>query len=196
MVARGKDPAGTVYDLRVVLAGSDLPIWRRVQVTGATTLARLHTIIQIVMDWQDYHLHEFDIRGGRFGDPAAELEGPWGEPITDEAKVRLIELALTPGTVFEYAYDFGDNWVHEIEVEEVLQAEPDAGYPVCTDGSLAAPPEDVGGIWGYYDVLDAVSDPSHEEHEHWSEWLGEWDPEAFDIEQINQRLRKLGRRKR
>jgi hypothetical protein len=95
-----------------------------------------------------------------------------------------------PGDTNEY--DFGDSWLHEILVEKILPREPDARYPRCLTGKRACPPEDCGGIWGYADFLDAIRDPNHPEHEAMLEWIGDdFDPEAFDLQTVNQELGAL-----
>ncbi len=183
-----------VYQIKVTLAGSDPPIWRRIQVTGDTTLATLHRVLQIVMGWEDYHLHDFEIRGARFGDPEFLSVGLSAPPL-DEADTRLSELVLTPKTEFTYEYDFGDSWIHQLLVEEVLERRDDVHYPRCVAGEKAAPPEDVGGIWGYYEYLEILADPEHEEHEDYVEWRGEdFDADAFDLAQINDALSWLWER--
>ena len=93
---------------------------------------------------------------------------------------------------FLYEYDFGDSWIHEILVEKILPPEPKKRYPVCLKGKRACPPEDVGGPWGYADFLEAIRDPDHPEHEEYLEWAGEdFDPEAFDLDEVNRALRKM-----
>ena len=89
---------------------------------------------------------------------------------------------------FRYVYDFGDNWEHEILLEKTFDSVPGVRYPVCTAGKLACPPEDVGGIWGYYDFVEAISDPKHPEHEERLEWNGPYEPEEFDPEETNKIL--------
>jgi hypothetical protein len=106
----------------------------------------------------------------------------------DERKVRLDQIA-EEGSAFVYEYDFGDGWVHYLEVEKVLEPEPGQRYPVCLEGERATPPEDVGGIWGYEAYVEAMADPEHPEHEEWLEWRGEFDPEAFDVDEVNAALR-------
>ena len=65
-------------------------------------------------------------------------------------------------------------------------------YPVCLTGRRACPPEDCGGIWGYADLLKIIQDPDHEEYGEMMEWLGgEFDPAAFDVEEINLELRHV-----
>ncbi len=177
-----------IYQIKVTLRGSKPPIWRRIQVSGDITLGQLHLVLQVVMNWLDYHLHEFDIAGKSYGNP--EFDEPmFAPPPIDEDSVKLSELHLKRKAKFSYLYDFGDNWKHELLVEEVLQPEPGTHYPVCTAGKKAAPPEDCGGIPGYYAFLEAIADPKHPEHEELMEWLeDDFDPEAFDVEEINRRL--------
>ena len=91
---------------------------------------------------------------------------------------------------FHYEYDMGDGWEHEILVEKTLPTEPSQHYPVCVTGRRACPPEDCRGLWGYADLLEIIKDPKHEEYEERVEWLGgELDPEAFDVDQVNEVLR-------
>lgn len=168
--------ARDIYQLRIALTGIVPPAWRRVQVPGAFTLDRLHRVIQYGMGWQDMHLHSFDIAGAQYGepDPADELA------LQDEIDYRLDAVAAK-GDSFRYTYDFGDWWEHEITVEDVLAAEPDERYPRCVDGERACPPEDVGGAFGYEELLEAMADPGHSRHDELRGWLGrELDPEAFD----------------
>ncbi|MBN1815626.1 MAG: plasmid pRiA4b ORF-3 family protein, partial [Anaerolineae bacterium] len=93
---------------------------------------------------------------------------------------------------FRYEYDLGDSWLHQVLVEKILPAEPGQEYPRCLKGRRACPSEDVGGMWGYYHFLQALADPGHEEHDEYLEWFGgEFDPEAFDLEEIYRALRAL-----
>ena len=92
----------------------------------------------------------------------------------------------------QYLYDFGDSWEHILLLEKILSAKLGIHYPFCLKGKRARPPEDVGGVWGYEDFLEAINNPKHEEHEMYIEWIGdEFDPEEFDIDDINQGLRNL-----
>ena len=178
-----------VYQVKVTLDGSKPPIWRRIQVSSATTLDKLHLILQVVMDWDDYHLHQFFIGGQYYGDPEDDIHGDLG--IISEKRKRLDRLIAQPGGKFKYEYDFGDGWDHILVVEKILEPEPGVRYPTCVKGKRACPPEDVGGIWGYGDYLEAIADPDHPDHEDMLEWRGSFDPELFDIEAVNQELARL-----
>src|SRR6185312_15744634 len=96
-----------------------------------------------------------------------------------------------------YTYDFGDSWDHELLVEKCLAAESGRVYPSCLAGERHGPPEDCGGIPGFYNLLEAISDPGHEEHDDLIEWLGDgFDPEAFSVDEVNKHLAPLQRRRK
>jgi len=178
----------SIYQLKVTLKGSKPPIWRRIQVKSNIRLSDLHGAIQCVMDWDGGHLHQFIYKNQYFGEPSDDDD--WDQ-VTDEDKVRLSDLDLRPKSKFEYEYDFGDGWMHAIVVEKTLPVEKGVAYPRCIDGKRACPPDDCGGIWGYYEMLQALSDRKHPEHENMKEWLGDkFDPEAFDLEGTDAALRE------
>ncbi|MFI0237812.1 plasmid pRiA4b ORF-3 family protein [Streptomyces sp. NPDC016845] len=176
-------PADSVLQLKVTLAGIRPPVWRRLQVPAGLTLDRLHLVIQTAMPWQNYHMHLFETPAGDYGRRDSELGH------RDERKVPLHAVASTAGDRISYTYDFGDDWVHRVEVEKVLPEEPGTVYPRCVTGRRACPPEDCGGPWAYPDFLEAIADPDHEEHDELLEWAGgAFDPDAFDADDINARL--------
>lgn len=179
-----------VYQLKITLRNTKPPIWRRMQVKD-TTLANLHHIIQISMGWDDSHLHEFEVGGERYGNPL-QWEGGFGGDmeVGDEGKVKFSQVVAQGVKKFEYVYDMGDNWSRTIQIEKMLDVEPSVHYPRCVDGKRACPPEDCGGAWGYADFVEAIKDPQHKRHEELIEWIGdEFDPEAFNIDAINEKLR-------
>ncbi len=177
-----------IYQIKVTLKHSKPPIWRRLLVAEDTRLSDLHSIIQQAMPWWNCHLHQFDVGGVYFSTPHPD---DWAEMV-DERKTKLSDVAGFEGAKFTYEYDFGDGWEHIILVEKILPPDPAQTLPVCIKGKRACPPEDVGGIWGYDSFLEAIENPDHPEHEMFVEWIGgEFDPEAFDLDAINQRLRKL-----
>jgi hypothetical protein len=140
-------------------------------------------------------MHEFHVKDMLIGDPEQlyELGLELETPIIDEADLTLADLKLRVGAKFEYVYDLGDYWQHEILFEKKLERERGTHYPICIKAVKAGPPEDVGGIWGYYTMLEALDNPEHPSHEHFSEWLsGEgWDPDEVSLETINGRLKNL-----
>lgn len=177
-----------IYQIKVTLRHSKPPIWRRLLVSSGANLFDLHKIIQVAMGWTNSHLHQFIVRGEYYSIPSEE---DW-EPVIDERKYRLAEIAPAEQSKFIYEYDFGDSWEHEVVVEKILPVDPKAKYPYCVKGKRACPPEDVGGIWGFEEFLEAMKDPKHEEHESYVEWWGgQYDPEAIDLDGINQGLQNI-----
>jgi hypothetical protein len=185
-------PPTEIYELKITLRGTKPPIWRRVAVPGDIKLSKLHAVIQLVMGWYDCHLHQFVAPDGAclgLRDPDLDL----GLDVLDEHRYRLWDIADRKGACFNYEYDFGDSWEHRVRVTKIGPPKPDLKYPTCLAGRGACPPEDCGGVWGYYELLDAVGDPRHERHAEMVEWLGteRFDAGAFDQEEVNRLLAKL-----
>ena len=171
-----------VITMKVTLRGTKPPVWRRLAMLGTMTLGDLHRAIQAAMGWHDSHLHAFDIGGEEFGDQGT-VDG-----VSDEDIVTLNGLLRSPVVRFTYIYDFGDNWEHEVLFEKCVPAAPGQRYPACIKGKGACPPEDVGGVWGYAEYLEALSDPYHEQHEEVLDWGGPFDPDAFDPDQATRAM--------
>jgi len=178
-----------VYQLHISLKHSKPKIWRRFLVTEDTTFEKLHKIIQEVMGWEDYHLHEFTVGEKQYG--MAEIVDY--KEIEDEKKVKLGDLNLVEKQKFEYLYDFGDSWEHEVKVEKILPFETSVKYPKCLDGKLACPPEDCGSGWGYQELSELSKLPKSELTEddlERLEWLGDYDFEHFSVDEVNSILWK------
>jgi hypothetical protein len=187
--------AQRIYQFKITLKGIEPPIWRRIQVKDCT-LDRFHEHIQTSMGWTNSHLHEFNIGGDLYGDPHLLLEGDEDDPeIISSLETRLSEVVPEDGRRFrfEYEYDFGDGWQHEVLFEGCLLAQKGGRYPLCVEGERACPPEDVGGIDGYQRYLEAIGDPEDDEHDAFLEWRGPFDPETFDPTAASKRMRR-GRR--
>lgn len=154
-----------IYQLKVTLRYTGPPIGRRLLVPSGFTLEDLHSVVQAAMGWDDSHMHEFRIGQKRFGksDPSDRLMGM--DPIGNERTTHLYRVLGKVRAKAMYTYDFGDNWEHEIVVEKVLPPDPGVAYPSCVGGKLQGPPDDCGGIPGYSNLLEAIRDPGHPEHQ-------------------------------
>jgi hypothetical protein len=182
---------GAVYQLKISLRRvSKPPVWRRVAVPADITLSALHEVILHAMGWHGGHLHVFTTGWAEYGTPGPDLGH------ADDSAVRLAEVLSVPGEKLRYTYDFGDDWEHDIQLEEIGREEPEGSYPSCLAGKGACPPDDCGGAWGYAELKQILADPDDEEHQEMLEWLGldsgeEFDPKEFSIDRVNARLRHL-----
>ncbi|MBK1699505.1 plasmid pRiA4b ORF-3 family protein [Thiococcus pfennigii] len=173
----------TAYQLKISLVGAKPPIWRRLLIAGSTPLPLVHEAIQVAMGWTNSHLHQFVADGIFYGMADDGLD--FGETL-DESRYKLSQLLKQEQDSLIYEYDFGDDWRHKVTLEKISLVGADTRLPLCLGGKRACPPEDVGGIWGYRDFLDAIADPKHPEHEGYLEWVGgAFDPGAFDIDEVN-----------
>ena len=208
---RSAQVAEQIYELRITLCDTKPPIWRRVAVPADITLGQLHDVIQIAMGWANSHLHlfiqyrpatkqaandlalasakhEFDCDAdARF---RRQTFGPTGYDLDAENENKAILDDVLPDvkSKLDYIYDLGDGWEHSVEVQKIYEAEPNVAYPKCLAGKKACPPEDCGGVWGYCEMLEALPDSEHERHEELVEWIGAFDPDAFDPDEVNQML--------
>ncbi len=182
-MTRAKKSSG-IYRIKITLRHVAPPIWRRIEVAADTKLGKLHRILQVVMGWSDSHLHGFHAGRINYGVPEPGFPGD----TKNERNVRFEQLAAH-GEKLIYEYDFGDGWEHELKIEKVFPVESAVRYPRCTGGKRACPPEDCGGPPGYEHLLEVLRDPKHEEHKEMREWIGgDFDPEAFDLGDINRAL--------
>ena len=161
---------------------------------GNINLGSFHIVLQIVMGWTNSHLHQFILGRTMYGIPDDEFGADFGIEIEDENKYNLSQLLKKEKDSLKYEYDFGDGWEHKIILEKILPYESSLKVPSCIKGKRACPPEDCGGIWGYQDLIEVINDTSHPEHEEMLEWLGgDFDPEYFDVNEINEILSKYTR---
>ena len=189
---RKSKPTDILYQFKIALVGFKPLIWRRIQVKDCT-LDKLHEHIQTAMGWTNSHLHHFDIKGKFYGDP--ELLDDGFEDFECGDSTMLVLSGTLPKTnkrfAFKYEYDFGDCWEHEVLFEGSPPVDPKAKYPLCLEGERACPPEDCGGVGGYFDFLEAIANPKHEEHENMLEWIGgSFNPEAFDAKKTTKEMKK------
>jgi hypothetical protein len=190
---RAIDSFTEIATLRIELKDSDPPIWREVEVPTSITLKVLHDIVQVTMGWLDYHLWEFAIAGQIYGLP---MDDDWGTaPRKVASRVRLRDVLSTGTTAIDYTYDFGDNWEHRLTVSDVRQGEPGIPFPRLIGGERDCPPEDCGGIPGFYEMLEARADPTHPDHVEITEWLDEYDPDELDVFPIQVALGRIAARR-
>ena len=169
------------------LADINPVVWRRVLVPGAVRMAKLSEMLLATMGWTNSHLHAFRVGDKRYGMCLDE----YPEEEIDEKDVTVLQ-ALREEQRFVYDYDFGDGWEHDVVIEELTWSYFGLKFGVCIDGQDACPPEDVGGAGGYEEFLDAVSDPKHEEHESYLEWVGgSFNPTDFDLAATNAALQRV-----
>lgn len=170
------------------------PVWRKLVVPGSFSFHRFHKAIQASFGWEDYHLYQFSEKGHAsewvISTPS---DDDWQE-VKNSRKIKLSELFGTKGQVLLYIYDFGDDWLHKITLEDITQGE--AVKAECTDGKGKCPPEDCGGAWGYEALKQTMADPKHPEHREMREWLGlakgeKWDAAAFDLEETAKEVRTV-----
>ncbi|REA58465.1 plasmid pRiA4b ORF-3 family protein [Dyadobacter luteus] len=167
------------------------PVWRRLLIADSATFERFHEVIQAAFGWEDYHMFQFS----RTGYGSDEIIGIVDEEEDDDffmaytkldaSKVKLSEIFQFVGQKYIYIYDFGDDWTHQITLEAIL--DDTILNPELLAGKGACPPEDCGGVWGYANLKDILSDNKHPEYKEMKKWLGlkpkqEWDPNFFDLE--------------
>ena len=187
-------PPKMIYQLKITLFDTQPKIWRRILIPSSATFWDLHSAIQDVFHWSHSHLHQF-----YYDDKVSKKTLRFGIPTDDD---EMYELEILPNWEhkiskylnleepnLKYVYDLGDNWIHMIELENILPMENGVAYPVCLGGKRNSPPDDCGGVGGYEDLLEVLSNPSDEEHEDTKQWVesqtgGPFDPEHFDLKEV------------
>lgn len=204
-----------MLQLRASLLDSDPEIWRLLHVDPRLTLAQLHTVLQVAFGWQNCHLHQFHEEDGtRYATPAPREFRFENDNAVDERKVQLAQIFNRPEKRIAYEYDFGDSWIHAIDFEREIDSDT-FEYPretwieygrgvfsgkqraaICVEGARNGPPEDSGGLYGFQELLELRRHPpprtkKHEwDHERLA-WLGDWDPDWFGLDEINQHLGRV-----
>lgn len=193
-------PRRACFVVRVDLDGARPAIWRRLRLASDLRLSQLHDIIQTAMGWTDSHLHHFqmgpDTKNFRMAPFLTQFDLEEGEiEGVLESDVRLDQVIAKPGQRLFYEYDFGDSWHHTLKLEKVEPWADGDPLAVCVTGRRACPPEDVGGIHGYGEILDALDGHVDPDQAEWTAELLEWmpddfDPAAFDVKEVNELLRQ------
>ncbi len=186
----GRIPAKVrLYQLRISLKHITPPIWRRIQ-TRDCTLDKLHERIQMAMGWTNSHFHHFLIDETLYGDPLV-IDDFDEFGYKDSTVTTLSDVVPKSGERyrFEYEYDFGDSWWHDVLFEGCLRDNPGERYPLCLEGERACPPEDVGGTSGYKQFLRVIAGPDRPRRRELLTWVGgSFDPEKFDAERATKKM--------
>jgi hypothetical protein len=181
-----------LLQFKVTLLDLEPAVWRRIQLEDGT-LGELHAAIQAAFGWRDERQHRFIIQGLAFGRPPDQDFGfGWGSDSLAESAVRLAELVPQSGrrARWIYEYDYRAAWRHEVLFEGFPPKDPASQYPRCLEGELACPPEEVGGPRGYVEFLQSLEDPEPLGRKQSPEQTDRFDPEAFDLEQVNLAMQK------
>ena len=174
------------YHLYIELNEIKPKIWRRIKLDPNIYLDDFHRIVQTTMGWTNSHLHVFNDGDQQYAPAEFEVDNA-----IDSREFRLFDILTEDNPALYYEYDFGDGWEHKIILDEVKILDKPYGKPVCIDGARQCPPEDVGGVHGYYELLEAMKEPSSFDYKDFVRWLGKpFDPDQFDADKISKLLKR------
>jgi hypothetical protein len=176
-----------ILQFKITLRDSKPEIWRRFQVEDTLMFHDLHLVIQTVMGWSNSHLYQFIYEGNNYIGNPEMLEQ---EDIADDKDVALSAIFDKPKISMEYEYDFGDSWEHDLILEKIIESDLNRNYPNCLEGKMNCPPEDSGGIFGFYENMKIFKNKKHREHKEIKEWIGkDYNPDFFDLQTVNENLK-------
>ena len=181
----------TIFTFRITLMGSNPEVTRTFKMSADGSLYELHHILQVVMGWKNYHLYQFEMGKSLFADSRMWDEDEM-DPITDVKETALADVFTKPGTRAMYEYDFGDGWMHLVELVERSETNVTEPLPVVISVENACPPEDCGGLHGYANLLEILQNPKHPEYKEMRMWAGTaFNPTKFNLDACNKELTKL-----
>ena len=174
-----------IVRLKIVLTDVTPKVERWLVVPQRIRLDRLNQVIQEAMGWTNSHLWQFQAKDCEWG-IRFEDEPMFGGAPLDASKATLRNVIEETGArTIHYVYDFGDNWDHTIKLDKFMSVDPLIAGPVLVEAKGACPPEDCGGPWRYMELLEALKDPAHEDHEEAIELLSEnYDPTFAPMERL------------
>lgn len=186
------------YEIKVTIRDTHPPVWRRLQIPEGITFHELNAIIQLAFDWSGYHLYDFEV-GATLHEEGIfielpEVEDGWIYHERRNSKKEKIDKYFKEYKRMKYTYDFGDDWIHDIAIEKIIETDIKLVNPICIKAKMAELPEDCGGAYGYEELLDILADEKHERYKEMKEWVENgfftWhdDRGYVDIEEINMRL--------
>lgn len=178
-----------ILQFKITLTGSSPSIWRRFWIESDLTFYDLHHVVQLVMGWTNSHLYQFIYeRHSAIGNPEL-LES---DDVADDKDTFVEVIFDSAGAEVVYEYDFGDGWKHILELEKVLEKKPSQQYPFCLEGEQSCPPEDCGGIPGFYEMMKVLKNKKHPRHKETKEWIGGgYEAGVFDMKAVNNKLKNL-----
>lgn len=184
--------ANEIAVLRMELQGIEPLIWRRVALRTGMSLTDVHRVIQGAMGWLDSHLWEFEADGRRYA-MRLPSEPEWNERYQDAERMTLGTLVDRGVRRMSYVYDMGDSWEHSIIVEKSTAPLPNVRYPQFLGGERRCPPEDCGGMPGYYEFLKNLTSKRKDKRAHALVWYGgAYDPDDIDAQRIVKALSAVG----
>ena len=181
------------YQLKITIKGSKPPIWRRCIVPAGLSFSQFTLALREIMGWCGYHLSEYKFQNLQVSlvENAGEDDfGSWKTEEELDSSEYLIDEFFEDVKSFTYIYDFGDDWEHKIDIEKVIP-DYEHDYPMVIKYKGDCLPEDCGGIWGYYNLLDTLQNPDDPEYESMKEWYGADEDYVYDLEAVNRRLSRM-----
>ncbi len=182
------------YQFKIQLQGiSKPPIWRVLKIPDNFSFHQFHLAIQNAFGWYNCHLYQFSEQGWR-SDYSIQMQHEDSEADElDSGKTKIKNYFKETGDKMIYIYDFGDDWKHQVVLENITADK--ILKPQCINGKGKCPPEDIGGIPGFQRFLKLSKNPKNPEYREMMEWLGLaegeiWDPNEFDLEEANEMVRE------
>jgi hypothetical protein len=179
-------PVSDVVRVKVALIEIVPPIWRRLRVPAHMTLRRFHTVLQETIGWKDVQPHRFRVGEILFGKPSDPADA-----VKDSRWITIQDLISAGAKTFHYDYGFGSGWIHEVRIEARFQGTPENQRVVCLGGERACPPEESGGPDDYVERIVASRNPYLEDRSRPDRLRPSFDPEQFDLEEVNATLAAL-----
>ncbi len=175
--------------IEIVLDQTNPKIWRKVVVSTDTSFHKLHHIIQLTMGWKNAHLYEFTVENYNIGEIYPVLPN---NPAINSREITLNDIHLQVGEQIHYLYDMGDHWKHTLTILDIDYLKPVKQIPYCITGKLNCPPEDCGGIKGFYEFVSIITNYSHKDFRDNFEWYGGfYNPEKYSTKAINKKLLEI-----
>ena len=168
------------------IVGIEPRVWRHLLVPSSLSLADFHEVLQAAFEWDDQHAHLYRCEDEYYG--VSALRDELGVEVADDAHVLL---GTFDNDRLIYQYGPPDGWAVECTVNQALNLPNFPFAPYCIDGARGAPPEDAGGLNGYERLVRATESPELPESGPLLEWLGDWDPEELNVDEINDDLSEI-----